>query len=145
MSDETVPDDDVVCRFMRAEEWSESENRPRANAFKRSNMTVWHEDRILASGSQMSDLQIGQLHGSARAYYAAGDFSAVAKEVKCETGEYAEASVLWNHSDEAVPYEWSKWKCAHAEVNFRLCGEEVTRRFRAELAIRARRKVSLGQ
>lgn len=139
-----VPDEDIVCRFVRAKDWSEGEDRPKPGAFKQVDLSLFHEGRVQDKGNDLSDLQFGSLFGTGRAYYRAGDFSRFAQKIKsCAEPELANAAlsveVLWK--PETVSEAWLRWADAHVEMTApeTNCKTLMTR-LRRKLCMNTRRK-----
>lgn len=90
-----VPDDDILCRFVRERDWSYAENRPRPGAFKQASLSVWHLNRLYEQGAALSDLQIGHLAGSGQAHHTAGDYRRLARRVSQFQGLPFQVEVEW--------------------------------------------------
>lgn len=113
-----VPDEDIVCRFVRAKDWSVGEDRPKPSAFKQVDLSL-HEGRVQGRGDDLSDLQFDSLSGTGRAYFRAGDFRRFAQKIEeCAESELANAALsveaVWR--PDTVPDAWRRWADAHAEL-----------------------------
>lgn len=136
-----VPEDDVVCRFVRSRDWSESERRPKPGAFKDPNLSVWHPARLAACAARLEELQFGSLASTGQAHYAVGDFSRTAVRVESEaerSGEPGNLDVTAEWSPETVAEAWERWACAHIEVRTETDCRALWARFRRALCTSAR-------
>ena len=68
-----VPEEDIVCRFVRSKDWSKSEQRPKPGAFKQPDLSVWHQARLRAHHARLEHLQFGSLARTGQAHYTVGD------------------------------------------------------------------------
>ena len=141
-----VPEQDAVCRFVRAKDWHKPEQRPKAGAFKArgSGLSVWHPARLQAHGAQLEDLQFGPLDGTGQAHYVVGDFARLAskalkKEQKYGISGTLDVSVRW--SPEHVTEEWQQWAYAHIDVYTETDCQPLAAAFRRELSLNARHVV----
>ena len=136
-----VPEDDVVCRFVRSKDWSTAEQRPKPGAFKDLDLSVWHLERLEGQGARLEDLQFGSLLGSGQAHYDVGDFSQIAREVEAEAaagGESGKLDVTVEWSPETVVDEWKRWASAHIEVRTEMDCKKLWAAFRRALCTNAR-------
>ena len=112
----SVPPDDVVCRFVRQQDWSKKFRRPKQKAFNQNNPSVWHCCRIQSSGYTLEDLQIEHLHASGQIHHKVRDYLLAADEVASETGHVCDLRVIWRPEDAFVSGLWRRWNYAHAQV-----------------------------
>ena len=114
--DDPVPEDDIVCRFIRKQDWSFRDNRPKPGAFKQPALSVWHKDQLLAHGIPLEDLRIEHLANHGQALHTVGDYL---KFADC-SAQVAETPfgvrVEWRPEDEHVAEPWRRWRFAHAQV-----------------------------
>ncbi len=134
----------MVCRFVRARDWSVGEDRPKPSAFKQVDLSLFHEERVQNHGDDLSDLQFDSLFGTGRAYFHAGDFSRFAQKIKSRAEpEFANAALsveaVWK--PETVPEAWLRWADAHVEMAApeTNCKTLMTR-LRRKLCMNTRRK-----
>lgn len=136
-----IPDDDVLCRFVRERDWSYAENRPRPGAFKQPNLSVWHLRRLDEQGVSPAELQIAHLAGSGQAHHTAGDYTRLARQVAQFQGLPFQVQVEWRPEDESVAQPWRQWNYAHIQVEAIEGPSDFLRDFRNELARRCRHQV----
>ena len=137
-----VPEEDIVCRFVRSKDWSTLERRPKAGAFKGKgvDLSVWHPARLQAYGAQLEDLQFGPLAGTGQAHYTAGGFGRIASKVeaeaqgRCETGRL---DVIVEWSPDQVAEEWKRWAYAHIDIRTQTDCQELGIAFRRALCFTA--------
>ena len=141
-------DDGFFCRFVRRQDWSVLEHRPKPGAFKhKDNVSLWHERRVLDHGDQLHDLQFGPLADTGQAYFRAGEIERHAQDVeakaKAEGNCNCSLSVTVEWRPEAAPKDWQKWVDAHAEIIEAATNcHELTVRLRRALCTNARRLVA---
>ena len=111
-----VPHDDIVCRFIRPQDWSRRDNRPRPGAFKQAGLSVWHQGRLCERNIALTALCILHLTGYGQALHAAGDYLAIARESALDTGLPFQVQVEWRPEDEYVAEPWREWRYAHVQV-----------------------------
>ena len=138
-----VPEEDVVCRFVRSKDWNKPERRPKAGAFKGKgvDLSVWHPARLKACGAQLEDLQFGHLARTGQAHYTAGDFGRIAREVEAEAqqrGGTGRLDVTVEWSPEQVAEAWKRWAYAHIDVRTEIDCKELGTAFRRALCTNAR-------
>lgn len=140
----SVPDEDIVCRFVRSKDWSESEQRPRPGTFKQIDLSVWHQANLQSHAVRLEDLQFGSLARSGQAHYIVGDFSRIARKVKAEAarrGESGRLDVTAEWSPETVPEEWEQWVTAHVEIRTKMDCKKLWAAFRRALCTSARKVI----
>ena len=111
--DNLVPDEDWLCRFIRPGEWDFEENKPLPIAFRasRHQLSVFHVQRVLDSGSSLSDLCIDGLNGAGEAHIQ----PKTAKEAANEDNlEGFDPKVHWRPKH--VELAWEEWADAHAHI-----------------------------
>ena len=118
-----VPDEDLVCRFVRKRDWCEREKRPNAAAFKdKRGLTVWHIQRLSELGAELGQLKIEHLRGNGEAHHKAGDYRAAAQWAEDKVKEQLQVDVSldtiveWRPEDVYVAEAWRAWREAHVQV-----------------------------
>lgn len=111
-----VPPDDILCRFIRPDDWSSQNGRPRPGAFKQASLSVWHKDRLLERQVSLEDLRIGHLTGCGQAHHTAGDYLQLALTAAQTEGTPFQVQVEWRPEDECVEEPWRRWAYAHVQV-----------------------------
>ena len=113
-----VPPKDIICRFIRLDQWNAPESLPRAGAFKARNgvLSVWHCDKVHELGADLSRLCFGSLDGAGQAHHMAHDYVVNAQTVSQGHPLQFAVTVEWRNGAEYVHPEWSLWKPAHAQV-----------------------------
>ena len=137
-----VPEDDIVCRFVRPRDWSSRDDRPRPGAFKQAGLSVWHKARVESRGITLEDLRIEHLSGYGQAHHAAGDYIELAEESSRQEETPLEVQVEWRPEDECVAEPWRQWRDAHAQVEAIQGPAQFTPLFRRLLALNCRTKVA---
>ena len=135
-----VPNDDVVCRFIKPSRntWSREENRPKQQAFKQKCLSVWHQGQLRARGISLEDLLIEDFTGYGQAHHKAGDYLKFARQVSRD--EPFEVLVEWRTNEVTGP--WRRWNYAHVQVEATKGPPTFPREFRRLLALNARSVVS---
>lgn len=136
-----VPQDDILCRFIRPGDWSRRENRPRPGAFKQANLSVWHIEQLRKQGAAPEDLRIEHLRGCGQAHHSAGDYQALAAESSQADGVLFQVQVEWRPEDQYVSEPWRTWADAHIQVEVTEGPPDFLIEFRRLLARRARHSV----
>ena len=139
-----VPEDDIVCRFVRSKDWSDSEQRPKPGAFKDPNLSVWHPARLEACAVRLEELQFGSLARTGQAHYAVGDFGRTVRKVESEaeqSGEPGSLAVAVEWAPDTVLEAWKRWVCAHIEVRTETDCKALWARFRRALCTSARQVI----
>lgn len=137
----SVPEDDILCRFVREKDWSAKENRPRPSAFRETGLSLWHVGRLLEHNVQVEDLRLKHLEGVGQAHHTAGQYIKFALEVAQETNKPFPVSVEWRPEDEHVTEPWRKWRYAHVQVEVADESKNFDTLFRQKLAQNARKLV----
>ena len=136
-----VPEDDIVCRFVREQDWNTRDNKPKSGAFKQPCLSVWHVGRLQARNVQVEDLRLKHLEGVGQAHHTAGDYLRLAIEVaECEGTEF-QVRVEWRTEDKYVEETWRPWRYAHVQVEALEGPGNFPLEFRRRLAINARKLV----
>ena len=130
-----VPHDDLLCRFVRPEDWSTREARPRPGAFKQPRLSVWHCNKLHRRGVQLDELRIEHLGGYGQAHHSAGDYVAYARQSSLEV------QVAWRPDDEYVAEPWRQWNYAHVQVEATSGPEQFSPLYRRLLATSCRHSV----
>ena len=135
-----VPNDDVVCRFIKpgSKTWNREERRPKQQAFKQAELSVWHQRRLCERGISLKDLLIENLAGYGQAHHKAGDYLKFARQVAEQ--KPCEVRVEWR--PEEVPDFWRRWNYAHVQVEATEGPSNFPIEFRRMLALRTRSVVS---
>lgn len=133
-----VPEGDTLCRFVRAKDWSNRDNRPKPGAFKQHRLSVWHTSILDQKGAALSDLCIGSLEGSGRAFHTAGDYLRIAAEASSLEQTPFAVRVEWRSEDEFVGEEWRQWRYAHVQVESVRGPGDFLPEFRRQLALQTR-------
>ena len=139
-----VPEEDIVCRFVRSKDWSDSEQRPRPGTFKQVDLSVWHQANLQNLGVRLEDLQFGSLERSGQAHYTVGDFSRTARKVEAEAvqrGGSGKLNVTAKWSPNTVPEEWIQWVDAHVEIRTEMDCKKLWAAFRRALCMSARKVI----
>ena len=108
--------DDIVCRFIRHQDWSTALGKPKATLLKQLDLSVWHEECLHSQGATLSDLRIESLVGSGQLLLTVKDYFDIASEVSSRTGETFEIQVEWRSEDQYVLEPWREWRDAHVQV-----------------------------
>ena len=136
-----VPEEDIVCRFVRSKDWSIDQRRPKPAAFKQVDFSVWHPARLEAQGARLEQLQFGTLARTGQAHYTVGDFCRLASEVEAEaerSGETGKLDLMVEWSPDTVLEAWKRWADAHIEVRTEMDCKTLLVRFRRALCFSAR-------
>lgn len=139
-----VPEVDIVCRFVRTQDWSSRDNRPRPGAFKQDGLSVWHRDRLLSSHVQLEDLRIDSLAGCGQAHHRVSDYLDFAQPASEEAGTPFAVQVEWRPEDENVAQPWRRWRYAHVQVEATEGPAHFLQEYRWLLAVNSRYSVPPG-
>ena len=135
-----VPPEDVVCRFIRQREWSESENRIKHSVFKQSGFSVWHKKRLNDNDVQLEDLRIDSLCGAGQIHFRVSDFTEIAIRIsQRQESPSFEVRVEWR--PECVPENFRKWNYAHVQVELSDGSKNFPIDFRKQLAEKCRERL----
>lgn len=116
-----VPQEDIVCRFIRYDKWSKRENRPRPGAFKQPDLSVWHPERLRNKGVRLEDLQFDSLEGSGQALITVAEIFEAAQTAEQKKDGKLHVEVEWR--PETVDEARQQWSYAHAQVETQTEGE----------------------
>ena len=133
-----VPVEDNVCRFVRAQDWSSRDNRPRPGAFKQDGLSVWHRDRLLSRHVQLEDLRIESLAGCGQAHHRVSDYLDFAQVASEEAGTPLAVQVEWRPDNEYVAEPWRRWRYAHVQVEAAEGSPQFLAEYRWLLAVNSR-------
>ena len=133
-----VPEDDIVCRFIRPNDWSKRDQRPRPSAFKQAALSVWHRDRLRSRNAALEDLRIEQLSGYGQAHHTTGDYLAFADEAEEIEDQQFKVQVEWRPEDQHVDEPWRQWRYAHVQVEAVEGPDKFLVEFRRLLALNSR-------
>lgn len=133
-----VPEDDILCRFIRPKDWSRILNRPKPGAFKQAALSVWHQTRLHERGASLTDLLIENLTGFGQAHHTAGDYKTCAREAEKREGEPFQVQVEWRSENQYVAEPWREWSYAHVQVEATKGPDQFLPEFRRVLAERSR-------
>ena len=140
-----VPEDAIVCRFIRRDDWSIRDSRPRPGAFKQADLSVWHRDYLLSRHVLLKDLCIEHLTGCGQAHHAVADYLEFAwRAAQCE-GTPFQVQVEWRLEDQYVEEPWRLWRDAHVQVEAVEGPSKFLVEFRRLLALNSRYSVSPEQ
>ena len=112
----SVPDDDMLCRFVRRQDWSTREGRPKPGAFKQGGLSVWDCEKLREHAVQLDELRIEHLAGCGQAHHTAADYLEHSSEAERREGTLLGVQVVWRSGDEYVTAPWRKWRYAHVQV-----------------------------
>lgn len=137
----SVPDGDTLCRFVRRQDWSEREGRPKPGAFKQRGLSVWHCERLREQAVGIDELRIEHLSGCGQAHHTTADYFEHAREAERQTGIVLGVQVVWRPGDEYVSAPWRTWRYAHVQVEATSGPEQFTPLYRQLLALGTRYQV----
>ena len=104
-----VPQDDMLCRFVRPRDWNQGTGRPSQRAFAQPGLSVWHIGSLLERGVSLEDLRIEHLAGYGQAHHTTGDYLRFAAEAAESEGTPFQVTVEWRHENEYVTEPWRTW------------------------------------
>ena len=133
-----VPDNDIVCRFVRRRDWNKRDNRPKTEAFKQAGLSVWHQERLREQDVSLRDLQIKHLSGCGQVHHKAEDYRRFADEAAQKDGVSFQVQVEWRPDDEYVAGPWRQWRYAHVQVEATVGPANFLLEFRRLMAINTR-------
>ena len=130
-----VPNDYLMCRFIRPGEWDFESGEPFPAAFRASDnqLSLYHIETVVTLGSDMSELCFGSLSGAGEAHLRASDFPAAASENS--NLAHLNPKVVWR-PDKVEP-KWSKWEEAHAQVETSAGDDHFPHSYRVALVLKA--------
>ena len=137
-----VPEDDVVCRFIRPSDWSTRDQRPRPGAFKQAGLSVWHRDRLSSRQVRLEDLRIEHLSGCGQAHHVVADYLEFAQEAARREETPFQVQVEWRPEDQYVAEPWRPWRDAHVQVEAVEGPDQFLVEFRRMLALNTRFSVA---
>jgi len=111
-----VLEEDIVCRFVRSQDWSSRESRPRPGAFKQADLSVWHLEILQTQGVRVEDLRVEQLVGAGQAHHLVSDYLDLARSASEKAETPFAVRVEWRPEDEFVAEPWRPWRFAHVQV-----------------------------
>ena len=133
-----VPQDDVLCRFIRPRDWNKGTGRPSQRAFAQPGLSVWHIGSLLEKGVSLEDLCIEHLAGYGQAHHTAGDYLRFAAEASESEETPFQVEVEWRPEDQYVAEPWRPWAYAHVQVEAVEGPPNFLLEFRRLLALNAR-------
>ncbi len=133
-----VPVEDILCRFIRPQDWSTRDQRPKPSAFKQAELSLWHQERLGCNNVSLRDLQIENLKGCGQAHHKSKDYLEFAPQSAENSGELLQVQVKWRPEDEFVEGPWREWRYAHVQVEAISGPPKFTREFRRLLALNSR-------
>ena len=134
----TISKKATVCRFIRDQDWSPINNRPRPQAFKDNNgLSVWDKDLLDQEAVPLDELRIVDLQGTGQAHHAVGDYFRLAEEAARCKGGTTKILIERRTDDKRVPEPWRKWNYAHIEMHVLSGSVEALKQFRHLLTLRA--------
>ena len=140
-----VPEDDILCRFIRPGDWSKRDNRPKPGAFKQAELSVWHRDRLLSRQVRLEDLRIGHLSGCGQAHHTVADYLLFARKAAQLERTPFRVQVEWRPEDQYVDKPWQPWRDAHVQVEAVEGPDKFLVEFRRQLALKSRYSVPPDQ
>lgn len=140
-----VPEGDTVCRFIRHQDWSKRDKRPRPGAFKQAELSVWHRDRLASKDVRLEDLCIEHLAGCGQAHHTAADYLEFARQAGQREGTSFRVRVEWRPEDRYVEDPWRSWRYAHVQVEAVEGPGNFLVEFRRLLALNSRHSVAPHQ
>ena len=141
-----VPVDDIVCRFIRPQDWSATSSKPKQGLMKQPIQSVWHEEKLVPHGANVSDLRIESLAGSGHFSLSVREYKDIASSVssRITDAEKFEIEIEWRPEDEFVKEPWRQWRDAHAQLEkIADCQSNFPIEFRKLVIIMAGRKGSI--
>ena len=133
-----VPEEDIVCRFVRSQDWSSRDNRPRPGAFKQAALSVWHLESLQSQGVRVEDLRVEHLARAGQAHHLVEDYLALAHFASEEVGTPFAVRVEWRPEDEYVSEPWRPWRYAHVQVEAIEGPAQFLQEYRWLLAVKSR-------
>ena len=133
-----VPQDDIICRFIRPSDWDKRDNKPSQRAFRQPGLSVWHIGRLLERDMSVEDLQIEHLVGYGQAHHTDGDYLRFAADAAEAEGTPFRVQVEWRPEDHYVAEPWRPWAYAHVQVEAIEGPPNFLLEFRRLLAVNAR-------
>ena len=133
-----VPPQDVICRLIRKQDWNKRDSRPKTSAFKDHNFSVWHLERLNASGANPQLLCIDALAGAGEAHHEVRDYLTYAQQTAFNQNIDFAVQVEWRSEDQDVDPPWRQWRNAHAQVEDSAGRAKLPLKFRELLALNAR-------
>ena len=111
-----VPPNDIVCKFVRKQDWSVELGQPKQQLFKGIDSSVWHQNRLEDMDATLADLQFGEFEGSGQLHLTVQEYLDIASKVASEIADPFGITVEWRSEDQYVVESWSKWREAHAQI-----------------------------
>lgn len=120
-----VSEPDVVCVFVRPQDWNSNKGEPRTTAFagREWSLSAWHCERVTGLGSQLSELAIDSLVGSKETLFTVGEFAEALYaplDNSLNKGDLSssdlEVSVVFRPEPEYVRPKWRTWADAHTQA-----------------------------
>ena len=128
----------MVCRFVRPDQWSYEEKRPKPGAFKdKRGLTLWHERKLEENNATIHDLKFDHLEKFGEAYYRVEDFEIYAQKANERENGTLEVSLHWRPT--TALGAWEQWNYAHIEMDEDASHDEALRVLRRKLSLNARR------
>ena len=118
-----VPDDHILCRFVRSKEWSTNTNGPLNGAFKgirnkktlKAEITNWDKSLMAQRGANIESLRTGNLENHPHTVYLKpSDYKNAAEEAEREKQEPCRISI--QYTPHSVAPEQTPWAYAHLDV-----------------------------
>lgn len=136
-----VPGEDLICRFVKPENWSRRDHRPKAGAFKQVDLSVWHPESLYSRGARLEDLKIENLAGYGEAHHTVSDYGEAARTAG--SGEQGQLDIVveWRPECQYVREPWWPWRYAHAQVETLSDKDGLMTLFRRQLALTTRHAV----
>ena len=132
-----VPGSDIVCRFVRVQDWNFREGRPKTGAFKGADLSVWRVGKLRDNAVEPRALCIDTLDGAGEAHHMADDYLGYAQQASTEELSFT-VQVKSRTGEKHVWEAWRQWGYAHAEVEASIDHRDIPLKFRELLALNAR-------
>ena len=84
-----VPNDEIVCHFIKQSDWSEVSKAPKAKSLKQKDMSVWHPGRLATQGATLDNLRFREFAGAGKLMLTPSDYFAIAEKVASKTGAHS--------------------------------------------------------
>lgn len=137
-----VPATDIVCRFIRASDWSRRDQRPKPGAFKQAELSVWHQGCLSQRTVDLEELCIEQLSGCGQSHHKVADYLKFAQMASCQENTPFEIQVEWRPEDRYVEPPWRQWREAHVQVEAIKGPSKFLVEFRRRLALNSRHLIA---
>ena len=111
---------DLLCRFIRAKDWSKELKRPKPPAFNPNDgLSLWHKNLLERKEVSLDELRVGEFVGAGKAYHSLRDFHEAGQGYPMTVDVRAEPDKVGDH--------WKEWRYAHYEAHTYMTEGEWTR------------------